>query len=180
MNIGFDLDKIFINTPPLIPDKVIEKLYKAKGNGMLLYRIPSKAEQIIRLASHFPIFRQPIKENLEFIKEIASQNTHKYYLISSRFSFLKNKTHKIISKHNLDHIFEDMIFNFNDKQPHEFKDEIIKKYKIDRYVDDDRSLIDYLAKNNPDVLFFWLNSKIQKKLAQNLFGITHLSQMFST
>ena len=30
MNIGFDLDKVFIDTPPFIPKTVIEKLYKKK------------------------------------------------------------------------------------------------------------------------------------------------------
>lgn len=179
MNIGFDLDKVLINYPPFIPATFIDKLYKKKDNGILLYRIPSKPEQALRLLTHFSPFRPPIKENLEFLKELAAKNTHKHYLISGRFGFLKDKTHQLIQKHNLDRVFEDMFFNFHDKQPHEFKDEIIKKYNIEKYVDDDRSLLEYLAEQNPHVLFFWLNSKIQKKLESNLIAITHLSQMFS-
>ena len=178
MNIGFDLDKIFINYPPFIPDRLVNKLYKQRSNSMLLYRIPSKVEQIIRIFSHHPFFRPPIIHNIEFVKSLTRMNKNKHYLVSSRFSFLKERAEAIIKKYEFDKIFDDMFFNFEDQQPHTFKDEVIKKMKIDRYVDDDLPLLEFVSKNNPKVKFFWLNKKVNKKLSSNLFAIKNLSEMF--
>lgn len=177
MNIGFDLDKVFIDYPPFIPDGLIDRLYKKKSNGELSYRIPSKAEQVIRLISHYSILRPPIKENIEIIKKLHRKNTDKYYLISSRFNFLKNKTEALIKKHQLDKLFDGLFFNFRDEQPHFFKKAIIKKLKICLYVDDDLQLLQYLSVKNPKVKFFWLNNKESRRLENNLFAIRNLSEM---
>jgi len=178
MNVGFDLDKIFINLPPLVPTKIIEWLCKRKPNGSLKYRIPGRAEQTIRIFSHYPLFRPPITENINYVKNQALANKNKYYLISSRFSFLQKRTAAIIKRYRLEKIFNAMYFNYSNNQPHEFKDEIIKKLGLDMYVDDDFQLLEYLAKNNPKIKFFLLNKKINKKLKDNLFTIRYLSQMF--
>lgn len=178
MNIGFDLDKIFIDYPFFIPDFVIDRLYKKKSNGTLYYRIPKKPEQLLRLFMHQPIFRQPIKENIAFVKKISSENTHNYYLISGRFGFLKQRTNELIQKHGLNKIFKDLFFNFKNSQTHLFKNKIIKKLKLDRYVDDDFALLDYLSKSNPKIKFFWLNKKISKPLEKNLSAIKNISEMF--
>ena len=178
MNIGFDLDKVFIDYPFFIPDIIIDKLYKKKVKGKLIYRIPSKPEQLFRLLIHQPIFRQPIKENLNFMKTLAAKNTHNHYLISGRFGFLKGQTAKLVQRHGLDKIFKDLYFNFENHQTHLFKNGIIQKLKIDRYVDDDLALLKFLVKKNPGTKFFWLNKKLRNKISNNLFAITHLAEMF--
>jgi len=177
MNLGFDLDKVFLNYPPLIPDKVIDRLYKKKSNGVLLYRIPSRPEQILRQLIHIPFLRQSIKKNVAFLEAIP-RTEHKLYLISSRFSFLEKRTKQITSQRGFDKIFDGMYFNFENKQPHIFKDEVLKKLKIDRYVDDDFHLLKYVAKQNKNTKFFWLNS--QKKshlLTRNITAISDLNDM---
>ena len=125
MNIGFDLDKIFIDYPPFVPSEFINRLYKQKSNGVLLYRIPPKLEQIIRTLSHHPFLRPPIVENIEYIKKLTKNKKDKYYLISSRFSFLRERTEEITKKYKFNKIFDDMFFNFEDQQPHTFKDEVL-------------------------------------------------------
>ena len=177
MNIGFDLDKVFIDYPFFIPDFIIDKLYKKKIKGKLVYRIPKKPEQLLRLLIHQPIFRQPIKENLKFMKRLAIQNTHNYFLISGRFGFLKDQTQKLVQKYGFDKIFKDLYFNFENSQTHLFKNGIIQKLRIDHYVDDDLALLKFLAKKNSKTKFFWLNKKLRNKISNNLFAITHLSEM---
>ncbi|MFH1832757.1 MAG: hypothetical protein ABH816_01130 [Candidatus Levyibacteriota bacterium] len=179
MNLGFDFDKIFVDYPPFIPNGIIDRLYKKKSNGELLYRIPSRLEQILRLISHQSIFRPLIKENLIFLKKIRQKNNHKYYLISSRFSFLKKPTQGIIKKCEFDKIFNAMYFNFENEQPHIFKNEVIKKLKINRYIDDDLPLIKFLANENPKTFFFWLNKKDNKKLSKNLMAVTKINKILS-
>ena len=179
MNIGFDLDKIFIDYPFFVPDFIIDKLYKKKAKGKLIYRIPGKPEQMLRLLIHQPIFRQPIKENLEFIKKLTAENTHNHYLISGRFGFLKNRTDKLVKKYGFDKLFKELYFNFENVQTHLFKNSVIQKLKINRYVDDDLPLLTFLAKENPKTKFFWLNKKLRSRVSKNLFAITHLSEIFT-
>ena len=179
MNIGFDLDKIFIDFPPLVPSKIIDLFYKSKTNHELKYRIPGKAEQILRIFSHYPLLRPPITKNIDYVKSLALANKNKYYLISSRFSFLKKKTEDLVKRYSLNKMFNAMYFNYENKQPHEFKNEIIKKLNLDIYVDDDLQLLEYLVKNNYKTKFFWLNKKVSKSLKENLFAIKSISEMFT-
>jgi len=136
MKIGFDLDKVFIDTPPLVPNSVINKFYKKRDNGVLLYRIPSPHEQLLRKATHVPLLRRGIKKNLAFLRSIP-KTTNQLYLISSRFKFLEPETLRLIKSYELDKIFDEMYFNYDNRQPHEFKNEVLKKLRLDIFVDDD-------------------------------------------
>lgn len=185
MTIGFDLDRIFINTPPFIPGNVISRLYKKKDNGELLYRIPSHPEQLFRRVTHLPLFRPPIEENLAFLQQLAKKN-NKLYLISSRYKFLENVTEQLVKKHKLGSIFEKLYFNYDDKQPHIFKNEILRKLKLDMYIDDDLSLLQFVAKDNPKTKFFWLETDEKesaiahhKTLEKNVFPISQLSKIIT-
>lgn len=177
MNIGFDLDKIFISFPPLVPSEIIDFLYKEKANHELKYRIPSKQEQAFRIFSHHPFFRYPISKNIKYVKKLSSSDKNKYYLVSSRFGFLKKRTDNFIKKNYLDKIFDNMYFNYSNYQPHEFKDKMVKKLNLDLFVDDDLQLLEYLADRNTKTKFFWLNSKISKALRKNLLAIKDISEI---
>ncbi len=177
MKIGFDLDKVFIDYPPFIPSFIIDRLYKKKSNGVLLYRIPSKPEQLVRSLTHYSLFRPPIKKNLFFMQSLAQEKHHQYYLISSRFGFLKNKTESLVKKYKFDSLFKQLFFNYENKQPHLFKNEIIQQLKIDRYIDDDLALLLFLAKANNKTLFFWLNPIKNKQIKKNVFAVTHIADI---
>lgn len=184
MTIGFDLDRIFINTPPLIPGKVISKFYKKKDNGELVYRIPSRPEQIFRRVTHFPLFRPPIEENLAVLHKLAKKQ-NKLYLISSRYKFLEDVTEQLVKKYQLDTIFDKLYFNYENKQPHEFKNEVLKKLKLDMYIDDDLSLLQYVAKDNPKTKFYWLETDEKesalahhKTLRKNVIPVSRLANIF--
>ncbi len=178
MNIGFDLDKVFINYPPFISPRLIDRFYKNESAEKLTYRIPNQPEQIFRNLSHLPILRRPIKNNIAFLEKLVSNKNNKYYLISSRYSFLRKRTENVVKKYKLDAIFDGLYFNYNNLQAHEFKDDKIKTLKINIYIDDDLALLKYLATNNKSVKFYWLNPQVQKKLSTNLFAITSLQGVF--
>lgn len=180
MKIGFDLDKIFIDTPPFIPITIINKFYKKKDNGILLYRIPSRPMQLFRKATHVPLLRQPIQSNLEFLKELSKEHKHQLYLISSRFKFLEPETKRLVKKFDLEKIFDTLYFNYENKQPHEFKNEILQKLNLDSFVDDDLSLVRHVAKDNPKTKFFWLDQHAKStKIGNNITAIANLSEIFS-
>jgi hypothetical protein len=179
MNIGFDLDNVFISLPPFVPSKIIDFFYKGKVNHELRYRIPSRFEQIVRVISHHPIFRPSINQNLDYLRDLSKTKNNKYYLVSSRFSFLKNRTNDLIKHHQLDKIFTAMYFNYFNDQPHEFKNKMIKKLNLDIFVDDDLQLLEYLADKNPKTKFFWLNRELSKPMNKNLFAINQISEIFN-
>ena len=178
MNIGFDLDKVLIGYPPFVPSKLINRLYKSRDDKTLEYRIPSYPEQLFRKATHLPFLRQPINENLELLHRIP-KGGHKFYLISSRYKFLEPETNRIIKQYGLKNIFNGFYFNFENKQPHVFKNEVIKELKLDRYVDDDLSLLTFVAKHNGKTKFFWLNEENKYgALEKNIFAIPKLVDVF--
>lgn len=178
MRIGFDFDRVFVNIPPFLPISFINKYYKKRDNGILLYRIPTRPEQLVIKATHFRSFRQPMKRNMKFLRELAKEKEHHLYLISSRFKFLEPETQYLIKKYELDKIFEKMYFNFENKQPHEFKNELLRKLDLDIFVDDDLSLVRYIAKNNPKTEFFWFDEHAKPaKLGENIRAITSLSDI---
>jgi hypothetical protein len=154
--IGFDFDKVFVEYPPFVPDGIIERLYKKKSEK-LVYRMPGLWEQKIRILSHHTLLRPPIKSHLQVLSQLKKENTYELYLISSRFSFLKSQTEHWLAKYHIHSFFKEVFFNFEDKQPHEFKNKIIKKLGITDYIDDDLDSLLYLSQKNPSVSFYWLH-----------------------
>lgn len=178
MNIGFDLDKVLIDYPPFLPSVLFDKFYKKRDNGVLLYRIPTYPDQILRKILHLPFLRQPIHDNMKFLKDISKKD-NKLYLISSRFKFLEGTTNRLIKRYDLDKTFDGLYFNFENKQPHLFKEEVLKKLNLDLYIDDDLSLLRHVAKYNPKTKFLWLNhAKKQAVLPKNIVAISKLSDIF--
>ena len=100
IKIGVDLDGVIIGKPPLVPKKFLEYLFKGKRkNSRLHYRFPkSKLEQKIRILSHYWFLRPPLKKNLDQIKKLLKNKKYEVFFVSSRYSFLKNKTKQWFAK----------------------------------------------------------------------------------
>ncbi len=178
VHIGFDFDKVLVHYPPLIPDQFINWIYK-KRSKTLTYRFPGKIEQKIRILSHFPLFRHPITENLDVVKKLSKKKIP-VFLVSGRFGFLEKRTKHWIKKHDLEKYFQEIHFNFQNEQPHLFKDRLMKKLNITHFVDDDLDLLMYLAKNNPKIKFFWVDtSKVSKRYVpfENIKKINNASDL---
>lgn len=186
MIVGFDFDKVFIDYPPLLPYSFVDFLYKgtsvfAKKNGkemLLHYRFPGRVEQKIRILSHFPIFRQPIKKNLTVLKSISSDNKNKAYLVSSRFGFLRKRTEILLDKYRIRKHFDGIYFNYKNLQPHIFKEQTIRALEIDTYIDDDLDLSLYLARRIPTLTIYWIRSGNRDiKLPDNIIAIKDLGEL---
>lgn len=189
--LGFDFDGIFADTPPYIPIKIIDFLYKGKIARIhkkdmdkinLKYRIPGRIEKQIRIISHNYIFRPPLLNNIKALRLIHRKTDHKLYLVSSRFGFLKDKTNYWIDKNKLKNEFDEIHFNFNNSQPHIFKEKMIKSNSINYYIDDDLDLLVYLSKKNPNLNLFWLtkNKKTNyKNLPLNIKMIKSIKEFYT-
>ena len=146
IRIGFDLDGVIVNNPPLVSKRMIEKLTKSDEKD-LHYKFPnSKIEQLIRKLSHFYLLRPPLKENLRLIKELGKKEGYELFLITSRYSFLEKETYNWIKKRGLDGTFSKYIINMRDEQPHLFKKRVLQKLNLDYYFEDDPSIVNLLRK----------------------------------
>ncbi len=187
MTLGFDFDKVFIDYPPFIPYVFVDYLYKGSlvfrknrtKDVVLHYRFPGPIEEKVRILSHYPIFRHGIKENIESLKRISAKKNYKTYLVSSRFGFLRKRTTALLKRTKLENYFDGVYFNFENKQPHLFKEETIKKLKIDTYIDDDVDLALYLSKKIPTLKIYWLKDGRKKEgpLPTNITAISTLKEL---
>lgn len=178
MNIGFDLDKIFIDYPPVVPAKLIDYLYK-NHNHQLSYRYPSSGlERAFRLFSHQAFFRSAIKENIDFIQALSkNQNHHHFYLISSRYGFLEQLTLTILQKYAIFNLFSKICLNIRDEQPHLFKAKMLNELAIDLYVDDDLELLNYLHQECPQAKLLWYNPRREKHVINGILEIQSLTEI---
>jgi hypothetical protein len=56
---------------------------------------------------------------------------------------------------------------------------VIKDLHLDFYIDDDLSLLRHVAKSSHKTKFFWLTPQTSaKKLPENIFAISELSEIF--
>ncbi|PIS15204.1 hypothetical protein COT63_01275 [Candidatus Shapirobacteria bacterium CG09_land_8_20_14_0_10_38_17] len=159
VKIGFDLDGVIVDKPFLIPKALLERLSRGKQENELHYRYPkTKLERRIRKLSHFYLFRPPLRQNINFIKDLKKQGC-KLYLVSSRYSFLKRETMVWLEKRKLNNVFEKVFLNLNDKQPHLFKREVLERLNLDYFFEDDKRIVDYLKKKISSAKIYLVNSK---------------------
>ena len=156
--IGFDLDGVIIDKPPIIPRRLLEAIYRGNTNTKkLVYRFPKSALEIkIRQLSHHPVLRPLIKEQIDLIQKLHKSKRFKMFAVTSRYSFLKERTCEWFSYYDLNGLFEKIYINEKDQQPHVFKEKVIKKLKLDIFIDDDRSLLDHLKKKVKGVEFIFV------------------------
>ncbi len=173
IKIAFDLDGVIIDKPPLIPKKLLERLFRGKNKNGLHYRFPhSKLEQRIRKISHFYLLRPPIRQNIKFIRGLAKNKKYELYIISGRYSFLEKETDIWLEKRKIRNLFKKIFINYKNDQPHLFKEKIINEIRPDIFIDDDGLLSDYLAeKVRPRIYCF---SRFPCIKAQNISVLSEI------
>ncbi|MBP6979424.1 hypothetical protein KBB41_00065 [Candidatus Curtissbacteria bacterium] len=186
INIGIDIDGIFVDKPPLVPAKVINYLYRKTNSKSLEYKIPiNYFDKKMRIISHLKIFRPIIKNNLNWFKESLNNKDINIFIVSGRYSFLENRTKKLLKNNGINLQKEKVKLNSKDIQPHIFKNQIIKNLNIDFMIDDDIFMLKYLSAHNPNTTFVWyagspyFKSNLDYKLNQfkNLVKIDNLKNL---
>lgn len=157
IKIGFDLDGVIIGKPFFIPNALMEILVRERHKKGLSYRFPeSKLEINLRILSHYPFLRPPIKKNIKLIRELYKSRNYEIFVVSSRYSFLKNRTQEWFAHYNLHKFFKEIHINLNDEQPHKYKAKMIQQLKLNVFIDDDKPLLEYLRrtlKNGTELLY---------------------------
>jgi len=160
IKITFDLDGVIIDKPPLIPKRLLEWFFRGGKKNGLNYHFPTlKLEQWIRKLSHFYLLRPAIKSNIEELKKLDKSGKYELYAISARYSFLGKETETWLKKRKLTGLFKKIILNFNNEQPHLFKERKLKEIKPVFFVEDDGLIADYLVEKVVGTKIFCLLDK---------------------
>jgi len=144
LKVGFDLDGVILYNParilrPLV--YLVKKLFFKKKLNQ--FWIPQKNWQktFWRLAHKTSIFIAP---GFDDIKKLVKDKKIKAYLITGRFSYLKDDLDRWLKKLKIDRTFSGIYYNQMDEQPHFFKERTVKKLGLDIFVEDNWDIVNYL------------------------------------
>jgi len=167
LKVGFDLDGVILYNPirifRIFAKKILKplKVILLKQEKTLFYLPQSNLEKFVWRIIHFTSFKT--NTGFEDLKQFALNKNIKLYLITSRYDFLKEDYFYWLKKINAEKIFIQCYYNKNNLQPNEFKEKMIKKLKLDIYVEDNWDIIEKLN-HLTQAKIFWIINVVDKNI----------------
>jgi hypothetical protein len=155
LKVGFDLDGVLLYNPtrvirPLV--SVVKRALLHKRKLKFYYPKTSVEKVFWALAHKSSIYTAP---GLEEITRLVEEGKIEAYLITARFAFLGPGVQRWVKKKHLEKTFTGVYYNAANEQPHEFKERMIKKLKLDLYVEDNFDIVQYL-KEKTSARVLWI------------------------
>lgn len=170
LKVGFDLDGVILYNPIRVFRPLAKKLLKPLKVFILhqkkdSFYLPSSAiEKLIWKFIHLSSFK--VNLGYENLKRLSKNKNIELYLITGRYSFLENDYKKWLIKIEADKVFSNCYLNREDIQPNLFKENMIKKLKLDVYVEDNYDIIEKLN-NHTGAKILWLTNLLDRKIPYN-------------
>jgi len=170
LKIGFDLDGVLLYNPARVfrPIVYFIKKYILKRKTDQFYYPKNKLEQFIWLFLHkTSLFPAP---GIEEIKTLIKQKKIKAYVISARYESLKKDFLFWKKKIDPENIFAGWYYNEKNDQPHFYKEKMIKKLKLDIFVEDNWDIVNYLKsqisnlKSGKKIKIFWIHNLLDRRI----------------
>ena len=166
LSIGFDLDGVLLYNPARIVRPIISfiKNIFIKKKGLSFYSPHTFWEkQLWRLFHKSSIFIAP---GLDDIKKLIRTKKIKAYIITARYSYLKNDLKKWLKKMKINQSFSGIYYNQKDEQPHLFKEKMIRKLKLDLYIEDNWDIVKYLESKvkSQKLKVFWIFNLLDRNI----------------
>lgn len=147
IRVGFDLDGVILYNPARIVRPLIAfyKKFFLKKKVLKFYYPHSPFEKTIwKLVHKSSIFIAP---GLNDIKQLVKRKKIKAYIVTARYGFMGKELVAWFKKNELDLIFSELYYNKHDDQPHIFKERMIKKLKLDFFVEDNYDIVQHIGKS---------------------------------
>lgn len=165
LKVGFDLDGVILYNPIRIFRPIASFLkpffFKKKKNSNKSFYFPhSRLEKILWRILHKTSFA-PAK-GLGLIKQLSNDNKIETYIITGRYKFLEKDFVKWLKVIKAKTFVKKSVFNIENKQPHIFKEEMIKKLGLDIFVEDNWGIVKYLSKRPLKTKILWINNIFDK------------------
>lgn len=144
LKVGFDLDGVLLYNPARIARPTISFIKRLFiRTKKLSFYLPTTywEKQLWRLFHNSSIFIAP---GLDEIRLMIKQKKIKAYIITARYSYLKNDLEKWLEKMKIKQSFSGIYYNKNDEQPHLFKEKMINKLNIDVFVEDNWDIVKHI------------------------------------
>lgn len=175
IRIGLDFDGVVVYNPLRLARAPIT-LFKREVLGIrrLSFFVPQKKWQqelwkLLHKSSSLPA------NGLDLFRQLVDEGAIEPHLITARFSFLDGHLYKWLEKHKLSKLFKTINMNLDNKQPHLFKEEMIKRYKLDYFIEDNLNIVEYLdGKVKTQVL--WINNIIDRVFIKRRTGFPYLGK----
>jgi len=155
LRIGFDMDGVLLYNPariirPFI--SFIKRIFFHKKKLSFYYPKTNHEKLFWHLVHKSSIYNAP---GLNEITELVKTGKIEAYLVTARYNFLGASVINWVKKNKLEKTFKGVYYNNKDEQPHEFKERIIKKLKLDMYVEDNYDIVTHLT-NKTQVEILWI------------------------
>ncbi len=163
LKVGFDLDGVILYNPvrifrPIASSLKFIKPFLFHEKADTFYFPNSQAEKLFWKILHKTSFR--VADGVADIKTLAEKGVIEPYIISARYSFLKNDFHYWINKLNNRPCFRYYHYNKDDMQPNAFKEKMIKELKLDVFVEDNWGVIQRLNSAVSKTKIFWVSNPL--------------------
>lgn len=95
------------------------------------------------------------------LKEDVENGRIEVHLVTGRFGFMNKSLYEWLDKYQLRTVFKSISVNEEGEQPHLFKERVIKKLKLDWYVEDNLDIVLYL-KDKVQTQVAWIYNLVDK------------------
>lgn len=178
LKIGFDLDGVILYNPMRIfrPFASFLRPYIFHRKNRKFYFPKTRLEKFIwRLLHHSSLWIAP---GVEDILNLSKKGKIEAYIITARYSFLKDDFTNWIKKIDPYQYLNASIYNKNDEQPHLFKEKIIDKLNLDVFVEDNWGIVNYLSKKKPEkTKIYWIYNLFDKNISY-IYKKPNLKEVF--
>ncbi len=181
--VGFDFDGVLYYNPTRVIRPIIYFIKKHLLKKRIdRFYIPQHtfSKKIIGFL-HKSSFR-PNRGFADF-KALLNNPRYQVYIITARFNFIKDNLMRSLRKANINPKKIAGVFqNLQNEQPHLFKEKIIKKLKLDYFVEDNWDIVRHLTKTVPTKVIWvynlidWLFIKYQPRVKDLKEAINYLEK----
>lgn len=164
MLLGFDYDGVVIYNPLHVARAPIAwfKSHFLGLNKTSFYKPQTGWQFFIWKLLFF--YSLPAKSGLAELARLKRERSDlKTVLLTGRFHLSKDKIEKTLAQAGYPKIFDEIITNDDNLQPHEFKEKIIVEKKIEVYFEDNVDIVLHLAKNCPQTKIVWLYNILDRR-----------------
>ena len=144
LRVGFDLDGVLLYNPARIARPIIvfiKKIFFKKEVDKFHYP-QTKFQKLFWLVFHKIVFGPAF--GYDELKRLIKSKKIKAYIITGRNESLKNDFNKWLIKLESNKFFSGSYFNDKNEQPYIFKEKMIKKLRLDLYVEDNWDIVYFL------------------------------------
>jgi len=166
LKVGFDFDGVILKNPlrnfRIFAKKLkVIKPYIFNQKKEPFYIPQTKIERFLWRILHWSSYK--IDESFYQIEKLIKEKRIKAYIVTARFSFLKDDFESWIKKINHKKIFAGIYMNKNNLQPDFFKIKMINSLDLDFFVEDNFDIIERLN-DKTKAKIIWLSNFFDRKI----------------